>query len=63
MSKANVKNKYERTQKEKNIHIKRCQVLGLEPIKHYEYKAQAKPCSCMTCKPEKYKREKWHEKD
>lgn len=56
-----MKTKYKRVQKEKNLHLKRCKLLNLDPSKHYQYKAQAKPCSCSMCKPEKYKREKWGE--
>lgn len=53
-----MKNKYQRIQKEKHIHKKRCETLGLDPKKHYQYKSQAKPCSCEMCSPLKYNRAK-----
>lgn len=37
-------------------HKKRCKALGLDPKKHYCYKAQGKPCSCFICSHSKYSR-------
>ena len=53
-------NKGRRTEKTKLKHLKRLKRLGLPAGSHYCYKAQAKPCSCFVCSPEKYSRKTKH---
>jgi len=58
-----MKDKGTRQRIAKQKHHKRCNVLGLEPERHYELKAQAKPCSCYACKSDRYSRKKKHKQD
>lgn len=49
-------NKQVRKEIEQRKFQRRCELLGLDLNKHYQYKAQGKPCSCFMCKKERYSR-------
>lgn len=56
-------NKGRRNELTKLKHKKRAKKYGLDPKKHYELKAQGKPCSCFLCSGDKYSRKAKHKKE
>ena len=49
-------NKGQRMEETKRRHKKRLSALGLSDGPYYMYRHQAKPCSCVMCRPPKYQR-------